>query len=756
MRALDRILKGRGGSQLLPLVALIRGMFRNGEQGAWYDPSDFLPNWRRNLLTYTEQFDNAVWTRLNSSVSINTIISPDGTLTGDKLVENTAASSHGCGNYGSQTVTSGVTYTFSAYAKAGERSFVTLYGDVSSGRLGNGVQFSLVDGSVTKNTSNYITSATNAGNGWWRFSFTAAAVSTGAAYPAMYAGDIATFASNGIPTYTGDGTSGIYIWGAQLEVGSTATAYQKITDGIQDYYTAQAQPVLFQDSAGTAPVTAVEQPVGLMLDKSKSLALGSELITNGDFSNGATGWTLGSETTVAGGKATIASTGAASVLSQTPASFSAAKFYAVSFDATVRSGSAKLENSGGGTYVTIATTGRHNCIVTGISQVIFNRITACSIDFDNISVRELPGNHAFQSTSASRPVLSARVNLLTKTEALTDAAWQKINGGTGIAPVVTGGFTAPDGTSTAFRVQISIAAGTSGSDYSIVRQVLSGLVNTTYTNQLWVKSNTGSNQIFLLYVNNGQPLVTATSSWAQVSSSYSLGTSYFDIGTLGSTASTKVIDILVWHPDARVSNDGVGIPAYQRVNTSTDYDTAGFPLYLKTDGVDDWMQTNSINFTSTDKMTVWAGVRKLSDSATSILTELSSSSVNNGSFTINAPAAAGTYRFGANGVGGVEGAASGFVAPITNVLQTAIDLKGATQAAQITARINAAATSLSYAGSTGATGNFGNYPLYLFRRGGGSLPFNGRMYGLIVRGAQSTGTQISNGEKYVNSKTKAF
>ena len=58
---------------------------------------------------------------------------------------------------------------------------------------------------------------------------------------------------------------------------------------------------LYRDAAGTLPVTAVEQPVGLMLDKSKQLVLGSELVTNGDFSNGTTGWTIGAGWAVSAG-----------------------------------------------------------------------------------------------------------------------------------------------------------------------------------------------------------------------------------------------------------------------------------------------------------------------------------------------------------------------------------------------------------------------------------------------------------------------
>ena len=73
------------------------------------------------------------------------------------------------------------------------------------------------------------------------------------------------------------------------------------------WYDPSDRATLFQDAAGTTPVTAVEQPVGLMLDKSKGLVLGPELVTNGDFSNGATGWTLGSGWSVFGGKLTATS-----------------------------------------------------------------------------------------------------------------------------------------------------------------------------------------------------------------------------------------------------------------------------------------------------------------------------------------------------------------------------------------------------------------------------------------------------------------
>ena len=81
--------------------------------------------------------------------------------------------------------------------------------------------------------------------------------------------------------------------------------------------------------------------------------------------------------------------------------------------------------------------------------------------------------------------------------------------------------------------------------------------------------------------------------------------------------------------------------AYQRVNTATDYDYdfSKFPPFLRFDGVDDSMYTAaSVDFTSTDKMTVFAGVHKASDAVAVILWEHSASySANNGTFVMFAP-----------------------------------------------------------------------------------------------------------------------
>lgn len=779
MRALDRILKGRGGSQLLPLVTLIRGMFRNGEQGAWYDPSDFLPNWRRNLLTYTEQFDNAYWTKTGATITSNAAVAPDGTSTADKLVEDTANSLHNV--QGGPTVISGVAYTGSVYLKAAERTSVTVRTG-GGGLPDSGAIINLSSGVISSQFGSPTSvSISSAGNGWYQVSIvnTSASSASGRIYVALNA---STPASPNGQTYTGDGTSGIYIWGAQLEVGSTATAYQKITDGIQDYYTAQAQPVLFQDSAGTTPVTAVEQPVGLMLDKSKGLVLGSEKIVNGGFDSSAD-WSLQTGVSITGSELVFASVGSTLGAIQTVSTYNSNAYYKVTVVITsLSAGQFRVKINSGTLVLLPASVGTHTIYVysgtipaSGLEFVAAGTTTG---SVANISVRELPGNHAFQSTSASRPVLSARVNLLTKTEQFDDAVWGKqnitVSKAGSVSTLTTAAGRAGIWYSTVIRPEqvqntkfFKIKKGSHR--YVVIssgQTAIGSTINADYTFPLGsvfdletgVFLSTPPSNLSAVSMGDGWYALQHITPSANTVSQYNSGLSLVFCTETGLNMSAAGLTVQLEYADARVSNDGVGLPAYQRVNTSTDYDTAGFPLYLKTDGVDDWMQTNSINFTSTDKMTVWAGVRKLSDVARGMFVELSTSPTTN-FFNLEASGPTAGANYGALLAGSSVTSVNGttFAAPITNGIAVQYDIAKATRETELLMRVNGTIPTLTYANAADAgTGNFGNYPLYLFRRGGTSLPFNGRMYGLIVRGAQSTGTQISNGEKYINSKTKAF
>jgi hypothetical protein len=182
---------------------------------------------------------------------------------------------------------------------------------------------------------------------------------------------------------------------------------------------------LYQDSAGTTPVTQAADPVGLVLDKSQMngktaaqfIADQPELVTNGDFSNGLTGW---GDHSSAGG--TIS-------------------FVGESLHIENATGNARVHGEDileeGKTYIlTLNITGATCSIfqnrssdkigdsVTGLNTFIFKAVAAAgelsirnftagtTAIVDNVSIKEIPGNHILNSTASQRPLYQADGSLL--------------------------------------------------------------------------------------------------------------------------------------------------------------------------------------------------------------------------------------------------------------------------------------------------------------------------------------------------------
>jgi hypothetical protein len=195
--------------------------FTRASKGSYVGEDGLLKGMVRNLLGFTEDFDNAVWTKINTTISANTQTAPNGTLTADKIIETATVGSH----YIRQiiSVNASSEYTISFYIKAGERTKCEIWSHEGSPRFSASID--LVAETITANanvgTATYISSSINdEGDGWYRCSVTG---TYGSAFNASIS--FLVFSDTGQQVYGGDGTSGIFIWGAQLELGSTATEY---------------------------------------------------------------------------------------------------------------------------------------------------------------------------------------------------------------------------------------------------------------------------------------------------------------------------------------------------------------------------------------------------------------------------------------------------------------------------------------------------------------------------------------------------
>jgi len=178
----------------------------------------------KNLLTYSEQFDNAAWLKSAVAITPNAAVAPDGTMTADLIVESEASAVHEI-RTSSVTLTAGSTYTFGVSIKAAGRRYVRIG---YSGAWGAGTGYAVFDlqtGQLTyRSAAGLVASIVSVGD-WHKVYLTHTIAKT--ATSTLYVG-LNVDATTGV-VYAGDGASGAYVWGAQLETGSTASTYVATT-----------------------------------------------------------------------------------------------------------------------------------------------------------------------------------------------------------------------------------------------------------------------------------------------------------------------------------------------------------------------------------------------------------------------------------------------------------------------------------------------------------------------------------------------
>jgi hypothetical protein len=376
------------------------------------------------------------------------------------------------------------------------------------------------------------------------------------------------------------------------------------------------------------------------------------------------------------------------------------------------------------------------------------------------------GNTASQATPSSRAAWfrepkTGRRNLLVRTDELTNVAWVPIN-----ATVASSSVQVPGQTFSVFRITPDITAG-NAKGVSQVSLPTGAVAVSVYAkadgyNFLSLgQGSPGSRTFFNL--SNGTVGGVAIGSGLSSPQIQAIGDGWFRCsGLLAASSSTIVINchdtgtvtgndnmtgngtsgILVARPQWEI---GTAVTAPQRVTTAFDVTEQGQrDCYgVRADGIDDWYQTASIDFSGTDKVTVFAALQKRSDAARGMLVELGVGNLNQ--FEIEAPTLSSNgYTFGSRGSISRNVTIAGFPAPNYAVLVGEGDISG--DIARLT--INRT-TSSTNSGDQG-TGNYSNAILHLFRRAGTTLPFNGDLYALIVAGGSYSLSTIQRVERLLS------
>ena len=176
-----------------------------------------------NLLPFSEDISNSTWSMANSTVRSSAGIAPDGTPSACLVVPNTSSQQHYFN--GVHYASTGSTTTLSFYAKASGYGYIQAETPLNGGGYSSNT-YDLITGTVVGSQwdsgSLGTATITSAGNGWWLCTLQNTNMSPSGNN--FYLG-IRPTGNTGISSYAGDGVSGIYVWGVQLEVGATATTY---------------------------------------------------------------------------------------------------------------------------------------------------------------------------------------------------------------------------------------------------------------------------------------------------------------------------------------------------------------------------------------------------------------------------------------------------------------------------------------------------------------------------------------------------
>lgn len=306
-----------------------------------------------NLARATEDLTSADWTKNRggwwNSVTIapNAALGPFGQMTAD-IVTAPANGSHGV--LQQWTVSPNTTYTLSAWVADID------HGDVSW------LTSATADGSspVTETAIAGVTAVLS------RRSIT---ITTGAGQTTL---------ACGVGLNSTRASKSFVMTAVQLELGTVATSYTPNLGTGTALRTGDFAGGGLTGAALTALLPGTPE------------VLGAELVTNGDFSAGSTGWSAGAGWSVSGGQA-VANTSGATALVQSSLGIVSGRTYRVRFNAAITSGNASCFLGGATAIANFASGSRDAYVVAGSANaaISFDALNALVATIDNVSVREV-------------------------------------------------------------------------------------------------------------------------------------------------------------------------------------------------------------------------------------------------------------------------------------------------------------------------------------------------------------------------------
>jgi len=171
---------------------------------------------RSNLAQYSEQMDNAAWSKNGVTVTANAAVSPDGSTNADKIVETATTGPHGLAP--TYSIANSTTYTFSVFAKKAENDYVIM--NIYTGVASTFTSFNVANGTIGTTGVGATAKIENYGSGWYRCMLTVTTAATGSPNIFMW-----TARANDAIEYTGNGVNGTFMYGCVLEAGAYATSY---------------------------------------------------------------------------------------------------------------------------------------------------------------------------------------------------------------------------------------------------------------------------------------------------------------------------------------------------------------------------------------------------------------------------------------------------------------------------------------------------------------------------------------------------